>query len=392
MLAIMLAASALWSIGGPQNAQAQTQETTIIISNFFAGRCGGAQLGAQEKLKAALDLARKCPSNITVEYWFHLGDYGAQTQCGRERQESFYRLVDELASDVEFRRLYKSDTDPTHEDVNVRWTPKPDQEKPKLDVIWTPSKGTKVKPDGKITAKVTARDDAAPAQTGVARIRVDIGIGGGLVAAPAQYPPPIPLQECGRQNPVRTYEATYTVPSNPPPVVQLRANARDFAGNETWEDAKFPTSDWFGSIKKQAKGAGHNHTVDVDFAFEIETSGVIRGRARARVTTEEGQVPACTILWTYSPSEFEIPLSGRRDGENFEISLEPGTTTATVRTNCTGSQGSHSSSQVSPVAHGLNKFRISAQDGAKNTVESSAGALPWGVIMRDTIEIHQTRQ
>ena len=65
----------------------------------------------------------------------------------------------------------------------------------------------------------------------------------------------MPLQECGRDNPVRTYEATYTVPSNPPPVVQLRAYARDFAGHETWEDAEFPTSDWHGTIRTTARAA-----------------------------------------------------------------------------------------------------------------------------------------
>ena len=93
---------------------------------------------------------------------------------------------------------------------------------------------------------------------------------------------------------------------------------------------------------------------------------MIKGRARARVSTEEGQVPACTMLWTYSPSEFEVPLSGRRNGENFEITLEPVTTTATLRTNCTGSEGSTTlPSQLSPFAYGRTTFVISAQDGAK---------------------------
>src|SRR4051794_4464521 len=46
-----------------------------------------------------------------------------------------------------------------------------------------------------------------------------------------------------------------------------------------------PTGNWFGTIKKTVKGGGHNHTVDIDFAFDIETSGMISGRARGRITT-----------------------------------------------------------------------------------------------------------
>ncbi len=153
----------------------------------------------------------------------------------------------------------------------MRWTLKPDQDKPNLDVIWTPPKGTKVKAGDKITAKLTARDDATAAQTGIARLRVDIGVGGGLVAAPAQYSSPVPLQECGRENPVRIYEATYTVPADPPPVVKLRANARDFAGNETWDDAEFPTSDWHG-------------TISISYTWDEEgANGVITSTANLRL-------------------------------------------------------------------------------------------------------------
>jgi hypothetical protein len=94
---------------------------------------------------------------------------------------------------------------------------------------------------------------------------------------------------------------------------------------------QFPTGDWHGTIKKTVKGGGHNHTINIDYAFEIERSGTIKGRSRAKIATEAGEVPGCTILWTYSPSEFDIPLSGRRDGENFEIEIEPGTTAATIR-------------------------------------------------------------
>jgi hypothetical protein len=152
-----------------------------------------------------------------------------------------------------------------------------------------------------------------------------------------------------------------------------------------------PTGDWHGTIKKTAKGGGHNHTVDIDFGFDIDPSGMLKGRAHARITTAEGEVPGCTMLWIYSPREFEIPLSGRRDGESFEIKLEPGTITATIEVRSCGEGGGQSgtSSQPTPL-YPVQEYRISAQDGATNTVDSTQGALPWGVVMRDTITLHRT--
>ena len=66
-VASLLAVSALLGMGGPQRAQAQTQETTITIDNFFVLHRSELQPGAKEKLQAALDQARKCLSDITVE-------------------------------------------------------------------------------------------------------------------------------------------------------------------------------------------------------------------------------------------------------------------------------------------------------------------------------------
>ncbi len=261
-----------------------------------------------------------------------------------------------------------------------------DKRPPKLDVIWTPEKGTKVEAGQRITAKATASDDPTQWQTGLKNIKLTVD-GGDRPFGFQEYPqtcvPPLP--------PPQTLERFYIVPSPAPPMVRLRATAKDYAGNETEVWADFPTGDWYGTIKKTAKGGGHNHTIDIDYSFGIEPSGMIKGRARARIRTEEGQA-GCTFLWTYSPSEFDIPLSGRRNGENFEITLEPGTTTATVRDNCTGSLRSTTfPSHINPAVAVQTKYRISAQDGATNTVERISGALPWGVVMGDTIQIHQAR-
>ena len=388
-VASLLAVSALWGMGGMPIAQAQTRETTIMVDNFFVDHSGELQPGARENLMLTLEAARRCPSDIS----FAVHNPTTNLDWGRHyiilRTGALKRLVgDQIEFHAHSRRPGTMGLGQDFTGIEVRWALKPDQEKPNLDVIWTPPKGKKVKAGDTITAKLTARDDATAAQTGVAHIHV-YSVSGGLVAAPAQYPAPVPLQECGRQNPVRTYEATYTVPDNPPRMVQLRANARDFANNVAWDDANFPTSDWHGTIKKTAKGGGHNHTIDINFEFVVDPDGSINGRARARITTGPDQVPGCTMLWTYSPSEFDIPLSGRRDGENFEIALEPGTTTATFA-GC--EQSNTFPGFLNPAVYPETKYQISARDGATNTVERTEGTLPWGVIMRATITIHQTTE
>jgi hypothetical protein len=50
-----------------------------------------------------------------------------------------------------------------------------DKEKPKLDVTWTPPKGTKVSVGTRITAKAVARDDANRWQSGIKTIDLDAG-------------------------------------------------------------------------------------------------------------------------------------------------------------------------------------------------------------------------
>jgi hypothetical protein len=268
-----------------------------------------------------------------------------------------------------------------------------DRARPTLTTTSVPANGSKVKAGDEITVTMVARDDAEPKawQTGIKTIQLVADSEAGRFLASENY------EACADAD-ERRVQITYTVPANPPPIVRLSALAEDHAGLMDTDAAAFPTGDWFGTIKKTAKGGGHNHTIDVDFAFEIETAGTIKGRAHARVRTEAGEVPGCTILWTYEPSEFDIPLSGRRDGESFEIDLAPDTTTATfasIAGACKGGGGQESAtfpSHLSPAVYATTKYRIAAQDSATDTVELNAGELPWGVIMTDTLEIRQARQ
>jgi hypothetical protein len=325
---MLLAASALVSVGGMQEAHAQTQETSIEIDNFFMQ--GGElhnilgwrwrsemQAGAQERLKAALDVARRCPSYTVVRATNISGDNTPaqwDNDPARERRLTLETAVNNAGGGANVESDVSSPSQSAI--VWVKWTLAPDEEKPKLDVVWTPSKGTPVKIGDTITAHVTARDDATaaqttPAQTGVARVRVDVGIGGGLVAAPAEYAPPMPLQECGRQNPVRSYEATYTVTPDAPPVVKLRAYAKDFAGNETWEDAEFPLqADWHGTFEMVSFDAVRNRFRSrADIVLNHDGRGNLTGTMAGQHEHVDFSSGGCTYR-QIQPNRFRVSLVG----------------------------------------------------------------------------------
>jgi hypothetical protein len=348
-LSVIFATSAVVSnIHTAKVAQAQAQETKITIPDFFVKDRDELKPGAREKLKQAIDLARKCPSDLTVmaigttimtgggeaTNWLRnqLRDYDVNDS----RYNVLTRIVREFAGDWDFKVVpprgvvtgrwervpnssYQLYFVPNGEaDVDVVWTLKPDQEKPKLEVVWTPPNGSKVKAGDKITAKLTARDDATEAETGVARLRVDIGVGGGTVGAPAIFPPPMPLQECGRQNPVRTFETTYTVPPNPPPVVQLRGYARDFAGNETWSDAQFPTGEvWKGTINLVRDGRNPQCsaiTSTAEYTVVVASDGTVTGSG----TFDHGAY-TCPPNFTAPPTQGTIKLGGKKEGGRLTV-------------------------------------------------------------------------
>ncbi|HET7803421.1 MAG TPA: hypothetical protein VFL53_04205 [Pseudolabrys sp.] len=120
-----------------------------------------------------------------------------------------------------------------------------DNESPKLSVDWTPDKGKKVKPGQRITAKAVARDDANRFQTGISEIE--------FLKFPEMTPfgfhqwPQRPMR-CEDAPPAHRAEAVYVVPDNPPLIVRLGVNAKDFANHSTMDLATFPTGDWEGVL------------------------------------------------------------------------------------------------------------------------------------------------
>src|SRR5207302_2612859 len=92
---------------------------------------------------------------------------------------------------------------------------------PRLKVVSTPVRGTKVKTGDKINLKVTATEQRSggPWQTGVKVIQITAQPGG-LVKEPWANPSALP-KACSEKTWEQKDEATYTVPKNPPLIIEI---------------------------------------------------------------------------------------------------------------------------------------------------------------------------
>ncbi len=110
-----------------------------------------------------------------------------------------------------------------------------DQEPPRLDVVWTPPQGSEVAPGDTITATIVANDDFDTFQTGIASISMAAGND-----TPFGHEYPQPPENCQPMTPEQQMEGFYVVPDPAPAQVNMRATAKDFAGNEIDLLAAFP--------------------------------------------------------------------------------------------------------------------------------------------------------
>ena len=122
-----------------------------------------------------------------------------------------------------------------------------DKEPPKLDTNSVPPKGTTVKAGDTIKATMIARDHANLWQSGIKTIQIVAESEGGRFIASENFERAPP--GCTALPSERRVEATYVVPSNPPPIVRLATLAEDHAGLMETDLGEFPT-----------KGIGMGHS------------------------------------------------------------------------------------------------------------------------------------
>ena len=191
----------------------------------------------------------------------------------------------------------------------------PDKDKPKLDTDSEPRKGKKVKANSKIVVTMVATDRANEWQTGIKSIQLqDISTNpnGILVPSPADYgrlPNP-----CNAATMQQTHVVTYTVPSNPPPIVRLRAIAEDFAGNVDTDIGEFPTGDWYGTfgwthlcqgggMRDETRGIG-------DLTLDYDGRGNLTGRLAGSIPQRSMSYPGCSSFVWLTPGTFSARLVG----------------------------------------------------------------------------------
>lgn len=272
--------------------------------------------------------------------------------------------------------------------------PPRDQTKPALHTTSQPPKGSKVKEGDRILVTMVGRDDSDQWQHGIAILRMTAESEGGRNVAPT----PVTYEACSDPREKRVV-ATYTVPANPPPIVRLKALAKDHAGLEDTDVGEFPTGDWYGTITSHAKGNIYNDTARIDFSFSIAPDGTIGGRGHVRMTSLPQPGPDCTYSRTISPAAFPVEISVKRDflGNEFEITPSRAGTATWVHSysgHC-NNLGSRTEPGYTVPFNALANFRIGggirvpAQDGAANRPPPHREA-DW--VWTDEIVIHRVRQ
>ena len=182
-----------------------------------------------------------------------------------------------------------------------------DKDAPKLKVTWVPKKGTKVKAGDKIKVTIRAseryEDGHKSWPTGVYNIQLTAD--DGLVDSKNYGRVPDPCER-------RTFEATYTVPRNPPQIVHLTAIAEDAGGHKDPEVGKFPTVEvWHGTDENSYDITAHDGFQDarsryhelVTFDLYETSTGKVEGQAHVTWTASGGLVTGiCAgVKWIHDP-------------------------------------------------------------------------------------------
>jgi hypothetical protein len=295
---------AVFAIGGagflaPTAAVAQTPGTAGPITfSLFSGDGVDVNPKSAQRLVDAMRKAQapgECPlGRLTIRA--PKGDPLFQPALADARRDVVLRYLNSQGIDVS-RFIVETVVSGMkgQDDVRLDLNAARDDIAPTLDVTWTPPKGSKVTVGTRITAKAVAKDDANLWQSGINTI--DLNVDGGGSFGFHDYPRPQP--PCANLPPPRTLDGVYTVRANPPPLVRLRAIAKDFAGNETEVWAEFPTGDWHGRIEWSTNSSttsqtslkttesSHTHTGYADFNLNYDGQGNLTGTLVGSQTRQE---------------------------------------------------------------------------------------------------------
>lgn len=282
----------------------------------------------------------------------------------------------------------------TEAEFQAWWTTKlgDDTLAPRVHVVSTPARHSKVKEGDKISLKVDATElrNGGPWQTGVKMVQVT-ALPGGQVGEPWVNSASPLSQKCEQKTWEHKYEATYIVPSNPPPIIKICALAEDYVGNPASNCGDFVTGDWYGTLREHDQGNLYNDTVEVNFSFNEERNGTIKGAGRVAEMTSEPQLfGGHTITRTLhiKPDEAAFPISGKRVGDEFQLELQV-PKGPTIRVDIKSDKGTGEGARTVFVSEPSHHPKVKAQDGATNSFHTNLGG---NYQVDATIEIHRAKQ
>jgi hypothetical protein len=229
-------------------SSAEAQPNAMSLNGIFLPDTADVTPTGEAALKLSVDAAQppqQCPSKATFKIMLPAGKDPLLADA------IFAARRDVLQAVLRSHQLQGPEwvLDPERgtgpEDVLVSYGPMPDKEPPNLTTTSTPRKGTKVQAGDKIEITIVARDDGNAWQTGIKSIQ--------LTADDGLVQPTLDnglVSKCQATFRTQTLKVNYTVPSNPPPIVHLKAIAEDFVGNADFDIGEFPTGEmWKGTVK-----------------------------------------------------------------------------------------------------------------------------------------------
>ena len=314
---VIVVTAALIGVAGinPTALAQQAKSASIPTDDLFWPDTNDFRPGAGsvERLvnfvKQAQSPGSQCPTDVDFTVFESAGDPLWASAMANWRREAIEGVLRGFGPSV---RVTGTSTGGIISAVIITAQSAKDKEKPKLDTNSVPRKGKKVKAGDKITVTMVARDHANLWQSGIKTIQLVAESEGGRFVASENFPPASP--GCTALPPERRVEATYVVPSNPPPIVRLAALAEDHAGLMDIDIGEFPTQgDWYGTLEFSSDSVvlGVRTTIKdhMDIVLEYDGKGNLEGTLTGNRSFNQQGSPNCNWATTI-PNKLRGKLLG----------------------------------------------------------------------------------
>jgi hypothetical protein len=303
----VLAAVGLLGVGAlVPAALAQQGPQEFSTFRIFEGDSVVLNPGAVQRLAEAIRRAQTpgdCPVG-RLKVRAAEGDPLFQQAVSFARRDAILAALDRLGIPVAGRLVVETSVFGGPEGDDTIYENWGDRTPPSLRTTSDPPKGSKVQPGQRIVVRMAARDDTDRWQTGIKTIHLVAESEGGRDLPPT----PVRYEPCSDPREKRV-EATYVVPSDPPPVVRLKATATDHANLTDFDIGEFPTGDFYGTFTYDLVGPGQPFHAQADIVLKHDGKGNLTGTMVGQQRASPFAVGACTSS-SVQPGRFRVSLVG----------------------------------------------------------------------------------